>query len=186
MNITDFLTIGAVVGAVNTALGYWVKSRIEGSIKHEYDKALEEVKSEWKRTDILLAERMAAFKLLQKRLVSIRRYCEAQISSENGSEFDPRPDDLESADNKSILSHWTELETLLDENLVFLSSSCSAAFERLRNQLSLGASMELWLASADPAPEIVASKVDGYEAICNQINECIDALFKDLGFAHEI
>lgn len=186
MNITDFLTIGAVVGAVNAALGYWVKSRIEGSIKHEYDKALEKVKSEWKRTDILLAERMAVFKLLQKRLVSIRRYCEAHISSENGSEFSTRPDDLDASDNKSILTHRTELETLLDENLVFLSSTCNASFERLRNQLSLGASLELCLASADPAPEIVASKADGYQAISDRIDECIHALFKDLGFAHEI
>jgi len=186
MNITDYLTIGAVTGAVNVALGYWVKSRIEGSIKHEYDKALEKVKSEWKRTDILLAERMAAFKFLQKRLVSIRRYCEAHISSESGSEFGPRPDDLDAADNKSILSHWTELEALLDENLVFLSGSCSASFEQLRNQLSFGASMEIHLCSEDPMPEIVASKKDGYQIIIDRINECIDALFKDLGFANEI
>ena len=119
-------------------------------------------------------------------LVSIRRYCESHISSEIGSEFGTHPNDLEVADNKSILTHWTELETLLDENLIFLSSSCSASFERLRDQLSLGASMELWLASADPAPEVVASKADGYQAIINRINECIDALFKDLGFANEI
>lgn len=185
MDITDLLSIGAVVGAVNAVFGYWAKSRIEGSIKHEYDKELEKIKSEWKRTDILLTERMAAFKLLQKRLVSIRRYCESHISSEIGSEFGPRPDDLEAADNKSILTHWTELETLLDENLIFLSSSCSASFERLRNQLSLGASMELCLASADPAPEVMASKADGYQAISNLISECVDALFKDLGFASD-
>ena len=186
MNITDLLSIGAVVGAVNTVLGYWVKSRIEGSIKHEYDKALEKIKSDWKRTDILLSERLAAFKLLQKKLVSIRRYCESQIGSELGNEFSPGLDDLEGTDNKSILTHWTELETLLDENLIFLSGSCNASFEQLRNQLSSGASMELHLAFKDPVPEIVASKVDGYQAISNQISKCIDALFKDLDFAYEI
>lgn len=186
MNITDLLSIGVVVSAVNTVLGLWAKSRIEGSVKHEYDKALEKIKSEWKRTDILLAERMAAFKLLQKKLVSIRRYCDSQISSAIGSEFGPRMNDLAAADNKSILTHWTELETLLDDNLIFLSGACSASFERLRNQLSLGASLELWLASSDPAPEIVSSKADGYQAIRNKINESIDALFKDLGFEREI
>ena len=41
MDITDLLSIGVVVGVVNAVLGYWAKSRIEGSIKHEYDKALE-------------------------------------------------------------------------------------------------------------------------------------------------
>lgn len=129
---------------------------------------------------------MAAFKLLQKKLMSIRRYCEAHISSENGGDFGTRPDDLEAADKKSILTHWTELETQLDENLVFISSSCSASFERLRNQLSFGASMELHLCSVDPVPEIVASKKEGYQIIIDRINECIDALFKDLGFANEI
>jgi hypothetical protein len=70
MDITDLLSIGAVVGAVNAVLGYWAKSRIEGSVKHEYDTALEKVKSEWKRTDILLAERMVVFKLLVSRSVA--------------------------------------------------------------------------------------------------------------------
>jgi hypothetical protein len=184
MDISDLFSVGAVVAAVNLTLGLWAKSRIEGSIKHEYDKALEKIKSEWKRTDTLLAERMAAFKLLQKKLVSIRRYCEAQRNSESGNDFAVRPEDLEAADNKSILVHWTELETLLDENLIFLSSSCNAAFERLRNQLSLGASMELWLAS-DPAPEVISSKANGYQAVSNRVSECIDALFKDLGFPNE-
>ncbi|MCE9551503.1 MAG: hypothetical protein K8R50_11010 [Betaproteobacteria bacterium] len=184
MDITDLFSIGAVVAAANLVLGLWAKSRIEGSIKHEYDKALEKVKSEWKRTDTLLAERMSAFKLLQKKLISIRRYCEAHRNSESGSEFAARPEDLETADSKSILTHWTELETLLDENLIFLSSSCNAIFERLRNQLSLGANMELWLTS-DAAPEVVSSKASGYQAISNRVSECIDALFKDLGFPNE-
>jgi len=184
MDIADLFSIGAVVAALNLVLGLWAKSRIEGSIKHEYDKALERVKSEWKRTDVLLAERLAAFKLLQKKLVSIRRYCEAHKNSESGNEFSARPEDLDAADNKSILIHWTELETFLDENLIFLSCSCNASFERLRDQLSLGANMELWLAS-DPEPEVVSSKASGYQAISNRVSECIDALFKDLGFPNE-
>ncbi len=185
MDISDLLSIGAVVGAVNAVLGYWAKSRIEGSIKHEYDRKLEEVKSEWKRTDILYSERLAAFKLLQRRLVSIRRYCDAQVNAEQGNEFAPGPDQLEANDNKSIITHWNELEPLLDENLIFLSSSSSSAFERLRQQLSLGSNMELWLASADPAPEVVASKSEGYMAIRCRVTECINALFKDLGFPSE-
>ncbi len=184
MDITDLFSIGAVVAALNLVLGLWAKSRIEGSIKHEYDKALEKVKSEWRRTDTLLAERLTAFRLLQKKLVSIRRYCEAHKNSEVGNEFSARPENLEAADNKSLLTHWTELETLLDENLIFLSRSCNASFEQLHNQLSLGANMELWLAS-DPAPEVVSSKASGYLAISNRASECIDALFKDLGFPNE-
>lgn len=186
MNISDLLSIGAVVAAVNAVLGYWAKSRIEGSVKHDYDKQLERIKSELKRTDILLSERMAVFKLLQKRLVSIRRFCEAQISSENGEEFGPHPDDLDPIDNKSILTHWTELEALLDENLIFLSISCVSSFDRLRNQLSLGASLELYLASSEPPIEFLISKVDCYKTISHLISKCIDALYKDLAFSSEI
>jgi hypothetical protein len=186
MDIEDLFSIGLVVSAANTVLGYWAKSRIESSVKHEYDKALEKVKSEWKRTDVLLTERIVVFKLIQKKLVSIRRYCVSQINSENGNEFSSRPYDFEPTDNKSILTHWTELEVLLDENLIFFSSSCLTSFERLCGQISLGASMELWLMSSEPSKVIVASKSDGYQEIINRINECIDSLFKDLQFQNEI
>ncbi|RXK89129.1 hypothetical protein EST62_00900 [Chlorobaculum sp. 24CR] len=185
MDISDLLSIGAVVAAVNSVFGYWAKSRIEGSIKHEYDKKLEEVKSEWKRTDILYSERLAAFKLIQKRLVSLQRYCNAHVSAEQGGEFSPRPDQLDANDNKSINSHWNEIETLLDENLIFLSETSRAVFERLCYQLSLGSNMELWLASDDPAPEVLASKSEGYMAVINRITESINALFKDLGFSSQ-
>jgi hypothetical protein len=189
MNINDLLIISAVVGAivstVNVAFGYWLKAKVEGSIKLEYDKNLEKFKAKWKRTDVLLSERMAAFKLLQKKLVSIRRYCEAQIGSQLGSEFSKRPEDLNDTDQKSILSHNEELEALLDENLVFLSQSSKEAFEKLRSTLSSGQSIELWLALDDPAPETVSSQSSCYENIISALNSCIDELYKDLGFVHE-
>ncbi len=185
MNISDLLSIGAVVTFVNVVLGYWIKARIEGSIKHEYDRNLEEVKSKWKRTDILYSERLATFKLLQKRLVSLQRYCDAQVRAEQGNEFGSRPDQLDANDNKSILSHWSELNSILGENLIYLSSTSREAFDRLDFQLSMGASMELWLASDDPAPEIVASKCGGYMDINDRVTECINALFVDLDFPSE-
>lgn len=185
MDITDLLSIGAMVGALNIVLGLWVKARIEGSIKHEYDKKLEEIRQESKRSDSLFNERLAVFKRIQKKLVSIRRYCFAQAALDSGSEFSPRPDDLDLEDNKSVLSHWTELETILDENLIFLSNACKAQFELLRQQISLGASLELWLASDDPVPEIVASRSDAYLAMAHRVDKCVEALFKDLDFPNE-
>ena len=67
MTITDLLSIGAIVGAINAVLGYWAKSRIEGSIKHEYDKELEKVKSEWKRTDVLLSAAYGCIQIIAKK-----------------------------------------------------------------------------------------------------------------------
>jgi hypothetical protein len=185
MDISSYFSIDTVVGATIVIVGNWAKSRIEGSIQHEYDKGLEKLKYELKRTDMLVTERMVIFKLLQKKLVSIRRYCESQINGERGSEFGNRPDDLDSADNKSILIHTTELEALVDENLIFLSDSCRKAFENLRDQLSLGASMELWLASPQQQLKFETSKIDGYEAISNKVDSCIDALYLDIGFPNK-
>ena len=182
MSISDLLSIAAVVAGVNVVLGYWAKSRIEGSIKHEYDRRLEQVKSEAKRTDVLLSERLAVFKLLQKRLVSLKRYCKAHVNSQVEGEFGTHVRDLDAADNKALLAHWTEIEALFDDNQIYVSPPCRASFERLSHQLSLGASMEVWLASPDPAPEVVASQADGYLATSAVADECIDSLFKDLGF----
>lgn len=58
MSVADLLSIAVVVGAINAVLGYWAKSRIEGSIKHEYDRRMEDVKAAAKRADVLLAERL--------------------------------------------------------------------------------------------------------------------------------
>jgi len=183
MQIEDILFIGGVVGAINTALLYVAKLLVESLIKHEFDEEMERVKSEWRRTDVLNPERLAAFKLLQKSLVSLRRHCEPRVATQLGSEFGPGADDLKDADYNSILGHWNELETRLDEYLIFLSGSSRASFDRLRAQLWLGASMELALGSSCPGPEAIASRADRYAAIRNRISECIDAMFDDLGFA---
>lgn len=185
MSVADILSIAVVVGAINAVLGYWAKSRIEGSIKHEYDRRMEDVKAAAKRADVLLAERLTVFKVLQGRLVSVRRYCESQINVRNGGEFGARPCDLSSSDNKSLLFHWTELEPLLDGNLIFLSAPSREAFERLRDQLSLGASMELALAFPKPALEVAASAINGYSSVSACADQCIEAMYKDLAFQNE-
>jgi hypothetical protein len=185
LNLSDYVSIAVIVGAVNGVFIFLGKLLAESTVKHAYDRKLEETRAEWRRTDVLYVERLATFKLLQKKLVSVRRYCDSVISSELGAEFGRRTDELDAPDRKSLLTHWTELEALLDENLIFLSDGARAAFERLRDQLSVAAGMELALASAHPPPEVLSSKADGYAAVRNRVTECIGALFLDLSFPGE-
>jgi hypothetical protein len=185
LNLSDYVSIALIVGAVNGAFIFLGKLLAESAVKHTYDRKLEQIRAESRRTDVLYAERLATFKLLQNKLVSLRRYCDSVISSELGAEFGRRTDELDAADRKSLLTHWTELNSLLDENLIFLSDAARATFERLRDQLSIAAGMELVLASGNPPPEVQSSKADGYAAVRDRVTECIGALFKDLGFPSE-
>ncbi|HQV24911.1 MAG TPA: hypothetical protein PLS76_04080, partial [Acinetobacter sp.] len=62
MNIIDYFAVTAIISTCTTILGWWLKVRLDSSIKYEYDKIIEVFKSELKRSDILLAERLSTFK----------------------------------------------------------------------------------------------------------------------------
>ena len=185
MEISDLLSIGALVAALNMLLGIWVKSRIESSIKHEYDRRLEELKNEGKRRDVLYVERLTAFKSLHKRLISLRRYCEAQVNDERGSDLLPGTEALTPDDNKSCLVHLHLIDSTLDETGIFLSGETRSTFDELRRQLSLGARLEIWLSDKDIDPEVVASKASCYQAIAARVDISLGSVYKDLGFPHE-
>ena len=51
LSLNDFLSIGAVVAALQLIGSLWLKARLESSIKHEYDKKLEEFKFETRRRE---------------------------------------------------------------------------------------------------------------------------------------
>jgi len=46
MKLSDILTIGGVFSAVIAVAGWWLKSRLETSIKYEYDQLFEAFKTE--------------------------------------------------------------------------------------------------------------------------------------------
>ena len=64
-----------------------------------------------KKHDIILQERILAFKTIYKELVFLSRYCNAIVASGEGNEFAPQLDDLSEDVKKSALTHWTPVLT---------------------------------------------------------------------------
>jgi hypothetical protein len=61
MSITDYFSITVIIGGVATILGWWLKSRLDSAIKHEYNQMLELFKTELGRSNVLHSERLASF-----------------------------------------------------------------------------------------------------------------------------
>jgi len=181
MTLTDYLTIGGTFSAIIAVVGWWIKSRLETSIKHEYDRLLEAFKTEQKRSEVLHAERLAAFKELSAKLIALRRYCRARSAEiHDQSEFEPRTKSLSEAEHKSLLSHYEEINKSLDERELFISKPSKARFHDLFQQMSLGFNLELYLAGGSSPVELNADGL--YDSVVDRINLILESLYGDLGF----
>lgn len=132
-----------------------------------------------RKYEILLKERIPAFKSIQRRIVSLKRYCMARVAEYQGNEFAAHFDDLPGEDKKSALSHRSELGNLVEENLIFLSSQSRKSLEDLDTQLSLLCNLELSLA-ANPDQSITSSAQGAYEATLDRIDTCLENLYSEL------
>lgn len=182
MGIVDYVTITAIMCACSTVLGWWLKSRLDNSIKHEYDKILEVFKSQLKRSDILLEERLSAFKALSGKLIALRRYCNATSAEfRNESEFEPRTDSLTEQENLGLLMYKEHIDRALESVELLISPSSRKAFDNLFLQMNMGFNVELWLASGDPAPDILVNTHELYDIIAARTNDVLGQLYSDLG-----
>lgn len=187
MNLDDYIGIAAIVGACTTVLGWWLKSRLDSSIKHEYDKILESFRTELKRSDVLLAERLAAFKTLSGHLLKLRRYCNARSAEyRNESEFEPRPESLTEQENISLLSHHENINRVLESNELLISPNSRKIFENLFLQMRIGFNLELWLASKDHTPEIASNAYELYDLVSSRVNQVLGALYSDLSLPENV
>lgn len=187
MNFADYFGITAIVGACTAVLGWWLKSRLDSSIKHEYDKILESFKTELKRSDILLTERLAVFKTLSSHLVALRRYCNARSAElRNESEFESGTESLTEQEKSSLLSHHENIIRALESNELLISPNSRQSFEHLFLQMGMGFNLELWLASKNPAPEIVSSAHELYDLVSSKVNDVLGALYSDLGLPQNL
>jgi len=106
MNTNDFFSITGIVAVIASILGWWLKSRLDSSIKYKYDELLELFKAEQKRSDVLLSERLTAYKALSEKLLALRRYCNARSAEIRcQSEFEMRTEGLAPEENISLLQH---------------------------------------------------------------------------------
>ena len=184
MRIIDYLahtTIATIIAAnaiVATILGWWLKSRIDTSIKHEYDRLLELFKAAQKRSDELHVERLTAFKVLSERLLALRRYCYANTAK---SEFAARPEDLAAGENISLLQHQQLISRALDERELFVSPNTRRCFQGLFSQMTIGCNMELWIASGT-MKQSESNSDQLYNLVVVRVNDVLGALYGDLGF----
>mgnify|MGYP003585992630 CR=1 FL=1 len=181
MRLSDLLTSGVLFSTLSAILGWWVKSRLETSIKHEYDRLLEAVKAEQKRSEVLHAERVSSFKELSDKLIALRRYCKAKSAEiRNESEFEPRTDSLTAAEKKSLLSHYEVVNNTLDEKELFISAQSRERFQELFQQMSLGFNLELWVDGGTSPEELNAHEL--YDLVVQRVNAILESLYADLGF----
>ena len=187
MNISDYFTITLIIGGCTTILGWWLKSRLDSSIKHEYDKILEGFKSELKRSDVLLTERLAAYKTISPYLLALRRYCHARSAEfRNGSEFEPRTNSLNEKENIGLLSHHERISRALDDIELLISPDTRRRFDALFQQMGLGFNLELWLSSGDPAPDLLSNAHELYDFVGNKVNDVISGLYSDLNLPESV
>lgn len=187
MNLADYFGVAVIVGACTTVLGWWLKSRLDSSIKHEYDKILESFKTELKRSDVLQTERLAVFKTLSGHLLALRRYCNARSAEfRNESEFEPRTESLTEQENISLLSHYENINRALESNELLISPNSRQSFDHLFSQMGLGFNLELWLASSDPDPKIFSSAHELYDLVASRVNDVLGSLYSDLGLPQNL
>lgn len=185
MTFLDYATIGGTFSAIIAVAGWWLKSRLETSIKHEYDRLLEAYKSEQKRSEVLHAERLTAFKELSAKLIALRRYCKARSAEiRDQSEFEPRTESLSETEYKSLLCHYEEICRGLEERELFISEQSKTKFSNLFQQMSLGFNLELYLAAGDSPEELTAYEL--YDFVVIRINLILDSLYNDLGFTSHL
>jgi len=130
-----------------------------------------------KKHELLLQEKLHAFKAIQAYLVSLRRYCEAGIAEVEGGDFNPTFESLPENDPKSALIHSTALQNVIDSNLIFISHSARKALNELIQQVYMLCSMELAISSD---PELKSSSPSGYSATIREVENCINILYSEL------
>lgn len=135
-----------------------------------------------KRHEVIDAERLTAFKMLNKKIVSLKKYCMVKEMGNSGCELGPTLESLGAEANKSIMVHRTEIWTIVEENGIFLSKKSRKVLQDLDSQLSLLCSMELCLADSNPLKEVVSSAPEGYRLGANIAESCLDALFDELKY----
>lgn len=189
MNNSDFFSIAGIVGIIAIVLGWWLKSKLDSSIKYTYDQLLELFKAEQKRSDVLLSERLTAYKLLSEKLLALRRYCNARCAEviNSGSEFETRTENLPEEERISILQHYDAIQRALEERELIVSPCSRQRFDDLFASMNTGMTVELHADSSPDGQAIMPGDADQvYFSIIARVNDVKMALYADLGFPEHI
>jgi hypothetical protein len=133
-----------------------------------------------KKQEVLILQRLQAFKAVQKQLALFKAYYFAKLSEIQGNEFAPMVKDLPDDARKPPLLQRQSLESVLSDNAIFLSSASRKSLSELDSSLGLLCNLEL-----DHEYEVMnlVNRVESkyvYEQLLFQIELCIDRMYKDL------
>lgn len=130
-----------------------------------------------KRRELADAERLAAFRALHERLLSLARYCDAFAAEISGGDFDDRLDDLPESDHRSALMHRNDIYRTRQQWQYLLSAKANDALRDLDGQLGLICTMNLTATQeylrSDGAAET-------YTSMSEHAMKCIDTLYEAL------
>ncbi len=133
-----------------------------------------------KKHEMLMAQRIPAFKAIQKQLVAFRRYYIASLSQMVGNEFAPKLEDLSKEERKSPLEQRQSLDVVLADNLIFLSKESRKCLNALDDSLGLLCNVEL-LHASEPENQAWRDEAKGfYERVLAQVDACIEEMYKEL------
>lgn len=131
-----------------------------------------------KRRELADAERLAAFRALHERLLSLARYCDAFANEINGGDFDDRLESLAEGDHRSALMHRNDIDRTRQQWQYLLSTKANDALRELDGQLGLVCTMNLTATTeylrSDGAAET-------YRGMSERAMKCVDTLYEALG-----
>ena len=102
-----------------------------------------------KRDDIRIAERLAAFRVLQERLLALARYCNAFAAEIDGGDLQPRIADLPLSNRSSALLHMHDIEGAIEQHLYLPSASAQRELDEVRAKLSLICSLNVMVSTEE-------------------------------------
>ena len=130
-----------------------------------------------KRKEIADADRLAAFRALHERLLSLARYCDASAAEIDGGDFDERLDDLAEGDQRSALMHRNDIARTTRQWQYLLSPKARQALHEMDARLGLVCTMNLTASTEELHGDAAASN---YRATAERAMACIDELYAAL------
>jgi len=136
-----------------------------------------------KKHEIIVQERLLAFKAIHRVLLRFRKYYWARIGDRDFSEFALGTDSLENDDKLSPLEQLHLLDSVLADNEIFLPKKSRELFSDLNRKLSMLCSSEMYVASQSDdlaTIEAMESQLPQFIGALDAIDKCIEELYKNL------
>lgn len=134
-----------------------------------------------RRHEVLLAERLSAFKAIQAQLVGIRRYCESRLAYHrlHSGGFSPRTPEIVPSNSAEALALIVDYKRLTDENQIFLSRAARDAL--LDVYLKLDRIREIEQSSEPEVEgEVQWDRMQHYSELRETVERSEEILYRDL------